>query len=118
MKNLLYTALGFAAGYALFSRSSNVGVTKPQSFRKQFSNQFGSFTSVFVYVPAKRDNEFLVQTQVRKKNEDGSVSIQTKDKWFPIERYADFAEDLNRRTAISGPGALAVITTLTPWPIL
>ncbi len=80
--------------------TENIMATKieiPESKRYSFDNEFGSFTSVFVYVPIKDAKEFRVETTVRKKNEDGTQTMQTKDKWFPLEKYNDFINDLKNR---------------------
>ena len=68
------------------------------SKRFSFKNEFGSFTSVFVYIPLNnKKNEFRVETTVRRKNEDGTESLQKNERWFPISRYNDFIEDAEKR---------------------
>lgn len=69
----------------------------PEGFRKNFDNEFGSFTSVFAYVNPNNPKEFMVQTTVRKANADGTISMQKHEKWMPVEKYDDFVADLNKR---------------------
>lgn len=69
-----------------------------ESKRFSFKNEFGSFTSVFVYIPLNnKKNEFRVETTVRRKNEDGTESLQKNERWFPMSRYNDFIEDAEKR---------------------
>ena len=71
---------------------------KKESFRTQFKNELGSFTSVFAFVNPKDNSKFTIETTVRRKNEDGTESIQTKSKEFPIDRWDSFIEDLKQRS--------------------
>ena len=73
-------------------------VQEKESFRTQLKNDLGSFTSVFVFVNPKDKSKFTVETKVRKKNEDGTESIQTKSKEMPIDKWDAFVNDLKERS--------------------
>lgn len=86
---------------AKYSEGGEVDDDKKEGGRYSFKNDFGSFTSVFVYVPIKDKKEFLVEVTVRRKNTDGNTELKVNSKWMPIEKYDSFIEDLKERQRLS-----------------
>jgi hypothetical protein len=68
-----------------------VGPVK-ESKRYSFKNQFGSFTSVFVFVNQKDLSNFTIETKVRSND-----SVKIINKVLPIDKWDLFHEDLYKR---------------------
>lgn len=123
MKNLLYTALGFAAGYVLFSKNTAIGASKKEREAlskaiKDLADTAHSLGFDTIYnqidaLPPKKQIAVLHTIALEENRQHPTDDIRRR---FAIQAHTLYRVHVNNK--ISGPGALAVVTAITPWPVL